>query len=61
MGMLVLSRRQQQRILLSNGTTITVVRIAGQAVRLGIEAPKEVHILREELEPQQAEGEAIAE
>lgn len=49
--MLVLSRKVNQRIVLSNGITVTVIALKGEAVRLGIEAPKDVVILREELVP----------
>lgn len=47
--MLVLSRKVNQRIVLSNGITVTVIAMKGKAVRLGIDAPKDVVILREEL------------
>jgi carbon storage regulator len=47
--MLVLSRKEQQQIVLDGGITITVVRVQGGAVRLGIDAPKEVPIRRAEL------------
>lgn len=49
--MLVLLRKVSERIVLSNGVTITVVEVrAGKrAVRLGIDAPSDVKILREEL------------
>ncbi len=47
--MLVLSRKENQRIRLGEDITITVVRVSGDQVRLGIEAPKSVSIVREEL------------
>lgn len=47
--MLVLSRKVQESILLTGGIKITVVAIRGKQIRLGIEAPKEVKIFREEL------------
>jgi len=49
--MLVLSRKETQRIRLGDDIVITVVRISGDKVRLGIEAPKEMLVLRDELEP----------
>jgi carbon storage regulator len=49
--MLVLSRRESQRIMLGDEIVVTVVRVSGEQVRLGIDAPPEVLILREELEP----------
>ena len=47
--MLVLSRKESEKIHIGNGIVITVTRIKGNSVRLGIEAPKDVHIRRGEL------------
>lgn len=52
--MLVLSRRESERIRLGDSIVITVVRVAGDRVRLGIEAPPDVVVLREELEARKA-------
>jgi carbon storage regulator len=49
--MLVLSRRERERIKLGDSIVVTVVRVAGDKVRLGIEAPPDVLVLRDELEP----------
>lgn len=49
--MLVLSRRENERIRLGDSIVVTVVRLSGDKVRLGIEAPPDVVVLREELEP----------
>jgi carbon storage regulator len=49
--MLVLSRREHERIRLGDSVVVTVVKIAGDRVRLGIEAPPHVPILRDELNP----------
>jgi carbon storage regulator len=49
--MLVLSRRETQRIQLGNSIVVTVVRVNRDRVRLGIEAPSNVRVLRGELEP----------
>ncbi|MBI3837596.1 MAG: carbon storage regulator [Planctomycetia bacterium] len=49
--MLVLSRRERERIRLGDSIIVTVVRVAGDKVRLGIEAPPHVLVLRDELEP----------
>lgn len=49
--MLVLSRKETERIRLGDSIVVTVVRVAGDKVRLGIEAPADVLVLREELEP----------
>jgi carbon storage regulator CsrA len=47
--MLVLTRKPQQQIQLGNDIRITIVRIKGQTVRVGIEAPKSLRVLRSEL------------
>lgn len=48
--MLVLSRRENQSIRFPNlGISVQVVRVAGKKVRIGIHAPKDVRILRDEL------------
>ncbi|MHB8971309.1 MAG: carbon storage regulator [Pirellulaceae bacterium] len=51
--MLVLSRKVGERILIGDHVTVTVVRIAGGGVRLGIEAPLEMAVIREELQGEQ--------
>ena len=47
--MLVLSRKIGERIRIGDDVTITVVRVTGGGVRLGIEAPAELPVVREEL------------
>lgn len=47
--MLVLSRKTGERILIGDDVAITVVRIGPNSVRIGIEAPKSMNIVREEL------------
>ena len=44
--MLVLSRRESERIRLGDSIVVTVVKLAGDRVRLGIEAPPDMRILR---------------
>ena len=56
--MLVLSRKLSQQILIGSDIAITVVRIEGNHVRLGIEAPAGVSILRDELVARQNRNEA---
>lgn len=48
--MLVLSRREGEKIIIGDSIAITVVRMGGDKVRLGIEAPDDMLILRGELE-----------
>jgi carbon storage regulator len=57
--MLVLSRRESQRIRLGDSITVTVVRVNGDKVRLGIEAPPEVRVLRDELSPHELTDQAF--
>jgi carbon storage regulator len=54
--MLVLSRKIGQRVKIGDGIVVTVVASRGGHVRLGVEAPHDVTILREELSWPDAEG-----
>ena len=47
--MLVLSRQRDESIIIGDNIVITVVDIRGDKVRLGIEAPKEVPVHRQEV------------
>lgn len=47
--MLVLTRKQNEGILIGNDIVISVINIEGDKVRLGIDAPKNVRVIREEL------------
>lgn len=47
--MLVLSRRKDQKIIINDNITITIVEIRGGKVFVGIDAPKEVQVHREEI------------
>jgi carbon storage regulator len=47
--MLVLSRKPGEKVYIGNNITITVVEIKGNRIRLGIEAPGTVPVLRAEL------------
>lgn len=53
--MLVLSRKVGQRILIGDQIVVTVVRVAPGTVRIGIEAPDHLSIVREEIKPDQEE------
>lgn len=64
--MLVLSRKVGERILVGEDIAITVVRLTSGGVRLGIEAPPEMAVVREELagqlfHPGQARADASSE
>lgn len=47
--MLVLSRKVGQRILIGDKIAVTVVRLGHGGVRIGIEAPNDMPVVREEL------------
>jgi len=47
--MLVLSRKKNESIIINDDITLTVVEIRGDKVRLGIEAPKNVTVHRQEV------------
>lgn len=58
--MLVVSRKPGERILIGEKIAITVVKISGGGVRIGVEAPAELSVLREELAEQLARAERAA-
>ena len=47
--MLVLSRKETESIRVGDSIVITIVRVSGDKVRIGIEAPREVPVIRNEL------------
>jgi len=47
--MLVLSRKTDQRIVIGEGIVITIVEARGGRCQIGIEAPREVPVMRREL------------
>lgn len=49
--MLVLSRKEGERLVIGDNVVITVNRISGNRITLGIDAPREVRVVRGELEP----------
>jgi carbon storage regulator len=49
--MLVVSRKEKQRIVVAENIKVTIVAIRGSRVKLGIEAPPSVPIRRCELQP----------
>ena len=48
--MLLLSRKSMERIQIGDDVVVTVLEIRGNQVRIGIDAPKEIHIVRSELQ-----------
>ncbi|VVO21891.1 carbon storage regulator CsrA [Pseudomonas fluorescens] len=57
--MLILTRKPGETIRINDDISITVLGVSGQQVRLGIEAPKEVTVHREEIY-QRIQAEAVA-
>jgi carbon storage regulator CsrA len=58
--MLVLTRKLQEKIQIGDNITITILRTKGKSVRLGIEAPLEVPVIRGELSFDDANGVATS-
>jgi carbon storage regulator len=58
---LVVSRKMGERILIGDKIAITVVKVSSGSVRIGVEAPPELAVMREELaeELRKAEREAL--
>ncbi len=52
--MLVLTRKQSETIQIGDSITITVLRMKGKGVRLGIQAPHDLNVIRGELAFEQA-------
>jgi carbon storage regulator len=48
-AMLVLSRKKDEKIIIGDSITVMVIEIRGDKVRLGIEAPKEITVHRQEV------------
>ena len=49
MPVLVLTRRKNQSIVIGDEIVVTVLEVKGDQIRLGITAPREVQVYREEL------------
>jgi carbon storage regulator CsrA len=47
--MLVLTRKLQQQIKIGDSITVTVLRVKGSTVRIGVQAPRDVRVVRGEL------------
>ncbi|MBX4201105.1 carbon storage regulator [Candidatus Parcubacteria bacterium] len=59
--MLIIGRKVRQTIVIGDGIEVTVVRLRGGQVGLGIKAPREVSIIRQELIGRPRKGEKKAE
>ena len=47
--MLVLTRKQKESIKIGDSIVVTILRVQGQSVRVGIEAPRDIRVVRGEL------------
>lgn len=47
--MLVLSRKTNESIVIDGRITINILRVEGEVVKVGVTAPKEIHVLRKEV------------
>jgi carbon storage regulator CsrA len=59
--MLVLTRKATEQIQIGDSVVITILRVKGQSVRIGIEAPRDVRVMRAELPTATAKAEESAE
>lgn len=53
--MLVLSRHRDESIIINHNIKITIVQIRGNVVRVGVEAPKDIQVDRQEVYQQKME------
>ena len=51
--MLVLSRKIQEQVRIGDNITLTILQVKGKTVRVGIEAPRDVRVVRGELPPKE--------
>ena len=58
--MLILSRRVNESIIVNGDITFTILAIRGNQIRIGIEAPPEVTIVRDELLDRDRSSEGIS-
>ncbi|MGP1438539.1 MAG: carbon storage regulator CsrA [Treponema sp.] len=47
--MLILSRKTNQKILIGNDIELTIIEVRGEQVKIGIKAPQEIQVFRQEL------------
>ena len=58
--MLVLSRRKGEQIQIGNGVTVTLISVSKSRVSIGIKAPRDVRIMRQELTENTASGRPVS-
>ena len=47
--MLILSRKINEKICIGNDITLTIIEVRGEQVKIGVDAPKEVKVFRQEV------------
>ncbi|MCM1321074.1 MAG: carbon storage regulator CsrA [Bacteroides sp.] len=47
--MLILSRKRDEKIKIGNDITVTIIDVRGDQVKIGVEAPKNVKVFRQEV------------
>ena len=57
--MLVLTRKLDEQIVIGDDIKVTLLRIRGNSVRIGIEAPREVRVVRGEIELKERPGDGV--
>ncbi len=60
-AMLVLSRKLGEKIVIGDNIVVTVVKIDRNQIRIGIEAPQDVPVYREEIAPQRTTNRQVEE
>jgi len=58
--MLVLSRKLGEKIVIGDNILVTVVKIDRNQIRIGIEAPHDIPVYREEIAPQRVAKDPLA-
>ena len=57
--MLVLNRKEGEGVIIDDNIKIVVLKVKGRQVKIGIEAPKDTKIAREEIAEKVAEAEVV--
>lgn len=58
--MLILTRKPGETLVLGDNITVTVLSVRGNQVRIGVNAPKDVHVNREEIHIKKEKADADA-